>query len=314
MIVAVTPSDKDPSQTQEMEYLLKSCESNNITINIIGSGTFTWLNRIKWFQEFLLTQSLDTIVCFTDAYDVFYLDNLETIRQKFLAFGSKIVWSAEKDYAHQIMSDKPFYDSLSTSPYRYLNGGTFIGYANALLELFNDVLTSLDKPEFIQDLIANDYPLDKRGNDQTWISHHLALNWKYDIRMDYDCCIFYVTSMDVQNIRDHIDTNLQLVNGSRPSIIHVPFKAEYKHILVELFTYKYGGHIGYFPEDTEYSHGYKFFKNGKAITPFGWGGYIFKNHTYAELHVRNHIFQIHLNEDLSLMIRTEGYEAHALRL
>jgi hypothetical protein len=245
-IVAVTPTNT--YDTYKMKYLLESCVKNNIIINIIGiNEKFSWLKRMIWFQNYLksLPYDLNQIVCFTDAYDVFYRDNLEVIKDKFLSFKKKIVWSSEKMYTHQLNCDKEFYENLAKrgGGYNFLNAGTFIGYKNELLRLFNDIIDgSLKDPVFINELKENIgiYDNDEiNGLDQTWISHHLVKHWnKYDIALDYECSIFYVaTGEDWHNIDNFIDDNLCLkFSGKKPSIIHAPYKSTFEYILVDLYS------------------------------------------------------------------------------
>jgi len=245
-IVAVTPSNV--MDTEKMKYILESSKSNGFELTIIGIGKeFSWQERMKWFQEYLKTTTAE-IVCFTDAYDVFYLDNLNTIKEKFLTFQCDIVFAAEKWYSHQLPSDKVFYDEMCHTEfgYKYLNAGTFIGYSKTLLKLFDDILEkSLNDPIFIEELSsADNYPLEKiKGSDQTWISHHISRhnNWNiYNIKLDYYCKIFYLPVEDWDDIHSFIEPNMKIRStGQIPSIIHVTWKARFEHILKELFDMKY---------------------------------------------------------------------------
>jgi len=228
----------------KMKYLLESAKHTSNHVKIIEiSYKFSWINRIKCFHDFLLSlHSVNPIICFTDAYDVIYTDNDSKIKEKFLSFKCDILWSVEKWYSHQLKSDKEFYDNLNESQYRYINGGTFIGYKTALLCLFHDLLEiSLKDKVFINELNNDLFMYDNNnfnGNDQTWISHHLAKNWgKYNIKLDYECDIFYVPCGDWDEIDNYIDENLNhKITGKKPSIIHVPWKSKYENILLKLFN------------------------------------------------------------------------------
>jgi len=244
-IEAVSPSNI--MDEEKMKYLLASSKSNGFDVTIIGIGKkFSWLERIKWFQEYLKTTESE-IVCFTDAYDVFYLDSLNTIKEKFLEFNSDIVWSAEKWFSHQLPCDKVFYDSLCNTDfgYKYINAGTFIGYRHALLRVFNDILNdSLNHTSFIEDFTNNGVdidPIETKFDDQMWIGHHICKNWsKYSIKLDYHCKIFYVACGDWDDISKFIDTNMKVISTDQtPSIIHVPWKSNYEYILKKLFNTKY---------------------------------------------------------------------------
>lgn len=322
-IIAVTPTNV--YDEREMEYLLKSSKSNNFTLEVIGLGKpFSWLNRITWFRDYLKKLEKQTIVCFTDAYDVFYTTGLETIRHKFLAFDCDVVWSVEKAYAHQLESDKEFYDTMCDSGlgYKYLNGGTFIGYAGALLTLFTHILDiSLQDKAFIQDFVDGGYyPLDKLGNDQTWISHHLRKYWKkYNIKLDYYCSIFYIPSEDTKDIDSFITKDLCVIEtGKTPCIIHASWKSEYKNILIQLFTYRYGGFSGqlYFQSEKNYSWNgaLKFLQRGRLFSQtLGWGCYIFTDTYVAEITLGKQTFILGFNADYSefTSLRLDGQVGNA---
>lgn len=249
-IIAVTPTNV--YDLSKMKYLLYSTKKNNFKVDVIGLGKeFRWIERMKWFQTYLNEMPKDTndIICFTDAYDVFYVDGLDTIKEKFLTFQTDIVWSVEKSYSHQINKDKGFFDDLckTNHGYKYLNGGTFVGYKNALLQLFNDVLDiSLNDKKFIREINTSNiwrHDNDKvNGLDQTWISHHIRTNFsKYKIRFDYLCEIFYVAVGDWDNIKAFVNNDMVVLStGKSPSIIHVPWKAQKEPVLKELFEMKYG--------------------------------------------------------------------------
>jgi hypothetical protein len=172
---------------------------------------------------------------------VFYVDSLEIIKNKFLSFGSKIVWSVEKWYSHQLKIDKKFYDNLDKSSYRYINSGTFIGYKNSLLDLLIDIEVSIKDVHFLQELKQEGWDLNSSCVDQTIISHHLAQNWcKYNIKLDYECDIFYIPCEDWNDIDRYIGVDLKhKVSGKKPSIIHVPWKSKFEHILIKLFNIRY---------------------------------------------------------------------------
>jgi len=244
-IIAVTPSNV--YDVNKMKYLIDSAKINSFTFDTIGvNKEFIFLSKILWFIEYLkgLPISMNPIISFTDAYDVFYADTLETIKEKFLSYSCDIVWSVEKWYSHQLTSDKYFYDNLENlenSPYKYINTGTFIGYKNSLLSLLNDIENSIKDTTFLKELNNEGWQTHSAYVDQTIISHHLAKHWqKYDIKLDYMCNIFYIPSGEWGEIDKYIDSNfLHTITNKRPSIVHVPWKSRYEKILTKLFYKKY---------------------------------------------------------------------------
>lgn len=242
-IIAVSPSNI--MDEENMKYLLASAASNNFTVDIIGlNKPFTYLSKITLLHEYLQATPGNPIVCYTDAFDVFYLDNLDTIRDKFLAFKTDIVWSVERWYSFQLATNKAFYDTLdqgNPSPYKYINTGTFMGYKESLLRLTTDIIQTLEDPELLAALSSGGYTLASAGVDQTIISYHLAKHWnRYSIALDRTCRIFYLPSGDWDDIDRHITYGLRVTEtGQTPSIIHVSWKAKTEHILRDLFNRKY---------------------------------------------------------------------------
>jgi hypothetical protein len=283
----------------KMKYLLDSAKKNNFIINIIGlNRPFNFRLKLTYLREHLLKLPNNPIICFTDAYDVFYLDNLDTIYNKFISFNSDIVWSVEKWYSHQLKCNLKFYNSLqNTSEYKYINAGTYIGYKNSLLELLNDIDISLKDQHFLNELIKENLIDD----DQGIISHHLAKNWKkYNIKFDYECIIFYIPCGDWDNIEQYVNKKVQLIsNGSSPSVIHVCWKSKYEHILDKLFSWKY--YYNEFLINKSYS-----WRNNKItilddekMDAFGNGSYLFIGNNKIKANFGQKIHEITFNEDFT---------------
>jgi hypothetical protein len=278
-ILAVTPSNI--YDEEKMKYLLQSTKINKFNINIIGlyktDQKFTMMSKIMWLIEYLLSLPIDKnyIIVFTDAYDVFYLDNLQTIKNKFLNFNTNIVWSVEKWYSHQLIADKPFYDNLcdSSSKYKYINCGTFLGYKDDLINLLNELLNSLENQEFCSEIKRENCDLD---DDQTVLSHYLCKNWeKHSIKLDYNCEIFYVATEDWNDIDHYIDDNMTVLEtNKKPSIIHVPWKSKYEIVLEDLFYKKYH----YLTNKIfTWNNEYIFFYDNYKMFAFGDGSYKYLN-------------------------------------
>jgi hypothetical protein len=143
------------------------------------------------------------------------------------------------------------------------------------LDLLIDIEESIKDTSFIEELKRENYNLNSAFVDQTIISHHLAKNWgKYNIKLDYECDIFYVPCGDWDNIDKYIDSNLKYkVSGKKPSIIHVPYKSKYEHILIKLFHMKYP--LKYILDNKKYSwceYSITFLENGR-MNAFGIGTY-----------------------------------------
>jgi hypothetical protein len=167
----------------------------------------------------------------TDAYDVFYLQESSIIIDKFKRMGYRILWSSEKQYAHQLTSDFSFYHLRDISNYRYLNTGGFIGYAKDLKKFFNGVMEMMKN---------EDWDTSLKGVDQTAISHYIAVEGSnYELGLDYNCEIFYTSSKDQDDIDNYVEfhNNKLFVKEteSYPCVVHVPWKGRYRKVLEYLF-------------------------------------------------------------------------------
>ena len=125
--------------------------------------------KANLLKEYVNTLPDEDIVLFTDAYDVFYNDDLETITDRYLDFKTKVVFSSEL-YCYPDESIANQFPESNT-PYRFLNSGTFIGQVGELKKMF----------EFSE--VADD------GDDQLYYQR-LFLSNQFDITLDYEGYIF----------------------------------------------------------------------------------------------------------------------------
>ena len=103
------------------------------TIKNLAKDGAKWngfLDKITAVREYLDTVDAEDILCFTDAYDAIGFAGDEEIVEKFKAFGTDVVFSAETscfpwDHVQQMYPYSP-------TIYKYLNSGGYIGYVHAL--------------------------------------------------------------------------------------------------------------------------------------------------------------------------------------
>lgn len=98
--------------------------------------------KVNLFYEFLNTQSDNSIILFTDAYDVFLVSSIDGIVNRFLEFKCDVLFSAEKTCWPDPSLSKLFPDSFTN--YKFLNSGCFIGYRWALLRLIESQIKDTD--------------------------------------------------------------------------------------------------------------------------------------------------------------------------
>jgi len=291
--------------TQKMRFILESSLFNDIKLRVIGlNKPFNFIKRLEYYIEELNNiENDDTIVIFTDAYDVFYNDNLDKIKTKFLDMNANIIFSCERWYSHQVEGKRIIFDKFSKlygnmSKYRYICGGGYIGYKKSLLNLLTNILHK-DFIEKVQK--ANG----KKDDDQCLLGYYLSE--KYDninYKLDYNCNIFYTPTEDWNDGKICIEN----MNKFNSSIIHVPWKSNYGHILTGLFYNKYNYLLNkkYIWEKSNI----EFLENGK-MKAFGLGKYSFIDKYLVKCDFGNREHLLKFNEDYSrfISVRRDDFEA-----
>tara|TARA_Y100000593_G_C4301646_1_gene333671 strand:- start:298 stop:2256 length:1959 start_codon:yes stop_codon:yes gene_type:complete len=255
-VIPLTIADKD---NEDMKYLKETCPQ----VEILGlNKEFSFLNKIKYVYQRLLNLPSHAIAIITDAHDVFYLDNIKTITEKFLKEKCGILWSTEKYCTHILKEDQPFFDDKASvgdigRAYRYINTGTFMGRVDYLLKLYKDLMNNISNESFIKDLYKpcwgdkditdmgnRGYTLTDRYVDQVIINHTLVNNGfeKYNLKLDYNCQVFYIPSVDWDKEGFYTITPEKRIHvtqtNSLPSIIHVPAKTLGRAPLLDYLYYE----------------------------------------------------------------------------
>lgn len=145
-------------ENDRLKRFRESCEYFGVPYKILGLGDEWTGGKAKdgVLQSFgggqkinLLKKELnswislkDTIVMFTDSYDVVLLANPVDILRKFRDFNTPIVFSAEKTcWPDPSLSDL-YPESLTD--YRFLNSGGFIGYADWISRIIEDPIENYE--------------------------------------------------------------------------------------------------------------------------------------------------------------------------
>jgi hypothetical protein len=163
-----------------------------------GNGT-----KLLRLQEYITKLQDDEIVMFIDAYDVLIVADKEVILQKFLNLHTPFLMSAEKNcYPYAELADA--YPTTS-SPFRYINSGGFIGYVRNLKEWL----------ENLSPFILNQG--DQGQITKNWFKNQMVFS------IDTSCEIF-LSLYGVQNKEVGIHLRKQtlrcLTTGSEPCAVH----------------------------------------------------------------------------------------------
>lgn len=137
-----------------------------------GPGGGMKINLVKKYIKKLPDNDL---VLFTDAYDVFFADNLDTIINRFLSFNTRALFSGEQ----YCWPDKSLADQFPDvgTKYKFLNSGTYIAEVGELKRIFAEEIGNSD-------------------DDQLYL-HEKYLSGKYDIKLDAEGYIFQTHEEEV---------------------------------------------------------------------------------------------------------------------
>ena len=126
--------------------------------------------KINLIKEYLGTLPDDDVVLFTDAYDVFYMFDVDTIVRRYMDMSVEVLFAAETEcWPNKGMAQK---HPTSHTKYKYLNSGCFIGRVATLKNLFGEALLDSDDDQlYIQRIWLND-------------------TTKYSLTLDYEQYIF----------------------------------------------------------------------------------------------------------------------------
>ena len=176
----------------KMEKLYASADKHGIKIDNWGAG-------VEWRgsdmtgpgggqKVNILKQHIDNlpdtdILLFTDSYDVFYADNLETIRERYLDMGHKVLFSAEEVCWPDPSLGNQF-PSVHTE-YRYLNSGTFIGEVGEIKKILSHN-------------VIEDHQDDQLFYQQAY------LEGLYDIGLDVEAYIFQCHEPNITTLGDQL--------------------------------------------------------------------------------------------------------------
>ena len=204
-------------ETDGLKRLLRSGEVYGLDITVTGLG-LEWQggdvarfsgggHKINIMKEKLSEwkDEPNTIVMFTDAYDVILTTTADKILEKFLEFECKIVFAAEPFLWPDLSLERHY--PQTRLGYKYLNSGGFIGYAKDVWELVND------KP------IGND------EDDQLFYSViYVDKREKYGLRLDHRSHIFQNLNGASDDVElEHRENDTVLLNKlyqTYPAMVH----------------------------------------------------------------------------------------------
>lgn len=205
------------------DYLKKSVKLFGSELVVLGQNEkwkgFNW--KFQLTKDFLSKIDPNDIVCFIDGYDVICLRDLNQLIDKYVEIqkreNCKIVIGHDKVVpSMNLLFQYLFFDKCQN---KYLNSGSYIGYAKDLLFILNK----------IDDNLSND----SKKDDQILMTKYCNLN-QADFYIDINNEIFIVIADSFNDLKKNITfENKQLIydSKSKPFFVHGPASTYLDYII-----------------------------------------------------------------------------------
>jgi hypothetical protein len=130
----LTTFSTSPEKAQFME---KSAQQHGLIVENLATKPWKgWQDRVDAIYAKLNSLSDTDIYCFIDAYDLLVNADEQTILNTFLGFKKPIVFGAETVFFPPSLKPRENEYPVAQSPFRFLNGGCFIGYVGSCKRVF----------------------------------------------------------------------------------------------------------------------------------------------------------------------------------
>lgn len=152
----------------------------------------------------------EEVVCFIDAYDVLVNGTLEELEEKFKAFDSELVVSAELN-----CYPSGYRDRLNgTHPNRFPNAGGYIGTVRAIRRMFE----WLPMEEIVRMCRCIFEPENMPGTDQAYVIEYVL---HHGIPLDTECSIFQSMIRTPWETLEFVEGRMRTRGSStRPCFLH----------------------------------------------------------------------------------------------
>lgn len=159
----------------------------------------------------------NTIILFSDSYDVIFNDGPKEILKKFRGFDSPIVFSGEKTCwpNPDLESEYPQIDG----DYKFLNSGGIIGYGDHMLKMV-------------------DIEIEKSEDDQEYYTKYF-LKSESGVTIDNNQVLFQTMNLAINDVVVMKDKVMNTVTNTTPSVIHANGPSSVKDKLAEMYKELY---------------------------------------------------------------------------
>jgi len=213
----------------KLDLLQKSAQKHNIKVTVLGKDVEWKSNYQKIALLLREIRDLDEheIILCTDAFDVLYLATEKEIVEKFHRISGdsgKIIFGAQIPFGSHYPQFKKYWDKFSAPySYRYLNSGTFIGYAADLVKMLTNILDMT-------------YGSSETSDQKLYAMY--GAKFPGSISLDYTAELFWCPEQTrVLDLFTHVDDRLKCrKTGTYPCFIHISDPVKHYHLLLDVAT------------------------------------------------------------------------------
>ena len=207
------------------EYLIQSAQRHKIPLEILGWGEHFqgWVWRMKLLLNYYSQQDPNEIICFTDAYDVIYLQDAAVIEKRFKEIGARIVVAEDfnVDPFNEFIARRYIFGTCKKTR---VNAGTYIGYAGDILWM-------------LQTMCEENSCMTRQDLDDQKMLTELCQKQPKKFHIDTEkrifLCICYKTGMDDAEI-EVVDKKLIYKKKIDPCILHGAGNANMDEVIIKL--------------------------------------------------------------------------------
>jgi hypothetical protein len=194
-----------------LDVLQKVVAAKGNTVTVLGMEENRYIGagggghfgvKLREVHDFVNNESLnaDNIVLFSDAYDVYYCGDQDTIVKRFLEFRKPIIFGAERYCWPDGDAAAKYPASDHKSYFPFLNSGLFIGRVGALRKCMRDYLYD-----------------DAEDDQRFWTTCYL--DHPETIALDHDNQLF-LNCAGVEKKELHVDGDQVTFRGATPQLVH----------------------------------------------------------------------------------------------
>lgn len=217
-IVNIIVVATDPNRTDQLMASLTKKKGYRIHLRGLGEQWTGYDFKLRHTLALAKTLKPTDVLMHLDAYDTFVLSDATEVLYKFQAMNANIVVSTETNLApnHEFHPIQPVMNKMyPTAPnrFRWINSGTYIGYAGAIVNLLSSM------PSNFHCDLPNGQKINYSDDQRCFHTLFLKENDRHNMKLDYQQDIFHCM-WGVDQFSINPKHRVYSETGSMPCVIH----------------------------------------------------------------------------------------------